>query len=265
MYIRKQRNQEIYNIYYPDGSIHSSHQSRQIAKHHLTLPSQLVSEGRTPRCIGGSIFSDFSGIKAIVTGSRKDGLPPSSREVLKKYGTIPIIKATLYRHPIPNYIHEAILLLSKGEKLPYDKYMHLGILLILQDGRRINVEKDYNVTISITKTLPIDTELKEVPLYNNQLTLNEIITNTRDKMGLMKFEKYEAFGKNCQNFVLNLMRANNIGDKSDEEFVIQDLSDLIKIVDRYPYLKKIINSATDTARAFHILVYGAGRKKYMSI
>lgn len=248
MYIRKKRNQEIYNIHDYYGNIISSHPTRKLAIQQQIQHLQ-----------GGSIFSDINKINAIIS-SRKDGLPPSSREILKKYGNIPIVKATLYRHPIPNYIHKAILYLAKGKKLPYDKYMHLGILFTLQDGRIINVEKDYNVIISINKKLPRETEIKEVPLHNHNLTMNEIIDKTRNKMGLAKFERYEALGKNCQNLVLNIMRANHIGNKSDEEFVIQDLSDLIKIIDNYPYLKQIINATTDTARALDIILHGAGRQ-----
>jgi len=247
--IRKKRNQDLYCIYFPDGSLHSTHPTRRLAKQSIK---------------GGSIFSDIDKVNAIITGSRKDGLPPSSREVLKKYGNIPVVKCDLYRYPISSTFHKAIILLAKGEKLKYDKYMHLGILFTLSDGKVINVEKDYNVIISLNKKLPPQTEIKDVPLYHHHLTMNEIITNTRNKMGLTKFEKYEALGRNCQNLVLNILRANHIGNKSDEEFVIQDLSDLIKIIDRYPYLKQIINASTDTARAVDILLHGAGRIKYQA-
>ena len=78
-------------------------------------------------------------------------------------------------------------------------------------------------------------------------------------MGLYKFETYEPLGKNCQNLILNILRANHIGNKSDEEFVIQDLSDLIKVIDKYPYLKQIMNSTKSAQRAFDILLHGAGR------
>ena len=46
MYIRKQRNKDVYHIYYPTGEIHSSHFSRKIAKQHLKGGGTGASTGR---------------------------------------------------------------------------------------------------------------------------------------------------------------------------------------------------------------------------
>jgi len=245
MFVRKVRNQDVYNLHNHDGSIISTHPTRRQAKKVL---------------LGGGLLDN---IRAIQTGTRLKGMPPKSRKTLQDYGDHKIIHAEIFRYVIPSYLTYALNLYSAGKtfnSVPYDKLFHLGIIFTLDNGRKILVEKNEIVNIvPFSKSMPSDAEYRLVSLNGQQLTLNEIIDNTINRMGLSKFETYHAFSLNCQNMILNLLRSNKIGNKADEEFVIQDLSKIINNIDKFPKIRKVINSLTDLARAFNIAVYGAGR------
>ena len=81
-------------------------------------------------------------------------------------------------------------------------------------------------------------------------------------MGLT-FSKYTALHYNCQNFVLNILQVNHIGNKIDEEFVKQNLSDLIKKAHQYPFLEQVVNSITDLGYAADVIRQGAGRVHFL--
>jgi hypothetical protein len=104
MYIRKQRNKEIYNIYHPSGEIISSHSTRRSAKQQLK---------------GGYIGSAYNAYDAYKTFSqgREQGLPPYSRDTLKKYGKHRVVNAILFRRPIPSALTYALKLYVDNNKL----------------------------------------------------------------------------------------------------------------------------------------------------
>lgn len=259
MYIRKQRNQEIYNIHHPSGEIISSHPTRRSAK-------QQLKGGY----IGiGSAYNAYDAYKTFSQG-RELGLPPYSRDTLKKYGSHRVVNAILFRRPIPSALTYALKLYVDNNKLfttAYDKLMHLGIMLILDNGIIISVDKNQIINIKKidkieTQSTRTGTEIQEVNLNNHIYTLDQVINNTRNRMGDQKFEVYNAFKSNCQDLILNLLEANHYGNKSDRDFVKQDLTELIRNIKFYPYFQAFLQGVTDLARLSDILFYGKGRIKY---
>jgi hypothetical protein len=175
-----------------------------------------------------------------------------SRNTLKEVGDAKVFGAKLYRTPVPAYLIEILNVVSLGdfkkklEKTEYDKLFHLGIILETSKGR-VLIEK--NEVINVSKSIPNKTEGyedKEVTLNNHNLTVQEVLDNTR---GVLqdRFFKYSAYDNNCQNFILSLLKANNIGSEKDREFVKQDTEELFK---SNPYLRKLANTITDTASRF---------------
>ena len=260
MYVRKTRNQEIYNIHHPSGEIISSHPTRRIAK-------QLLRQHVQGGFIGiGSAYNAYDTYKTFTQG-REQGLPPYSRDTLKKYGNHRVVNAILFRRPIPSALTYALKLYIDNNKVfttSYDKLFHLGIMLILDNGIIISVDK--NQVINIKKIDKIEnqssrtgTEIQEVNLNNHIYSLDQVISNTRTRMG-DKFEVYNAFTSNCQDLILNLLESNKYGNKSDREFVKQNLEELIKNIRFYPYFQAFLQGFTDLARLSDILFYGKGRK-----
>jgi len=255
MYIRKTRNQEIYNIHYPTGEIISSHPTRRSAK-------QVLKGG----FIGPTtVYNAYDTYKTFTQG-REQGLPPYSRDTLKKYGSHRVVNAILFRRPIPSALTYALKLYVDNNKIfttSYDKLMHLGVMLFLDNGIIISVDKNQVINIKKIDKIEVQssktgTEIEEVNLNNHVYTLDQVISNTRTRMG-DKFEVYNAFTSNCQDLILNLLDANKYGNKIDREFVKQNLDQLIKNIKFYPYFQAFLQGVTDLARLSDIILYGKGR------
>jgi hypothetical protein len=175
-----------------------------------------------------------------------------SKNTLKEVGDAKVFGAKLYRTPVPDYLIEILNVVSLGDfkkKLKdteYDKLFHLGIILETSKGR-VLIEK--NEVINVSKSIPSKTEgyeEKEVTLHNHNLTVQEVLDNTQ-RVLQDRFFKYSAYDNNCQNFILSLLKANNIGSEKDKEFVKQDTEELFK---SNPYLRKLANTITDAAGRF---------------
>lgn len=257
MYIRKQRNKEIYNIHHPSGEIISSYPTRRSAKQ--VLKGGFISPT--------TIYNAYDAYKTFSQG-REQGLPPYSRDTLKKYGKHRVVNAILFRRPIPSALTYALKLYVDNNKVfttSYDKLFHLGIMLILDNGIIISVDKNQIINIKKidkieTQSTRTGTEIQEVNLNNHIYTLDQVINNTRTRMGDQKFEVYNAFKSNCQDLILNLLEANHYGNKSDRDFVKQDLTELIRNIKFYPYFQAFLQGVTDLARLGDILIYGKGRR-----
>jgi len=66
-------------------------------------------------------------------------------------------------------------------------------------------------------------------------------------MGKDLYYKYSASNNNCQNFIFNVLKANDLGDSADFSFVKQDTEDLFK---SNPFLRKLSDTVTDIAGRF---------------
>jgi len=71
------------------------------------------------------------------------------------------------------------------------------------------------------------------------------------------FLTYNAAHNNCQVFILSVLKANNIGNQQDYDFVKQDTEELFNDL---PNLRKLTNSITDLGGLANNLVYGDGLK-----
>jgi hypothetical protein len=180
-----------------------------------------------------------------------------AKKILSEVGDSEIKSIKLMRTPVPDYIIELLNIVSFGDfkkklkETEYDKLFHLGIVFDTTKGR-VLVEK--NEVINISKDIPENIEgyeEKNIPI-NRRTNLNEILKNTQQRLG-DKYFKYSAYDNNCQNFILNLLKANNLGNESDYEWVKQDTEELFKT---NPYLRKLSNTVTDVASRFT----GRGRK-----
>ena len=84
----------------------------------------------------------------------------------------------------------------------------------------------------------------------NGLTLNMMLERTHLLMG-GKFLAYSAYNNNCSDFVLAMLRANNLATPSNTLFTEQATQSLFT-----PELRKVSNTITDIAGATNILLQG---------
>ena len=76
------------------------------------------------------------------------------------------------------------------------------------------------------------------------LTINELIAKTSKRMGA-DFIKYRAFSTNCQHFIINLLRANDLDTPELTKFVMQDSKAVLEGLPSY--LEDVSDNLTDVA------------------
>jgi len=203
-------------------------------------------------------------VKAVVYG--REDYPPKVRKILKEYGNEVISGLTLMRTPVSGLLTGALSLFSLGKfgkrmDKSFDQLFHLFLEIKTQSGKRFSVEKNEVIVIEMNPKKRDKTEIKEVT--NNlpqNLTIQEMLDKTKEAMGTENFFRYSAIDKNCQDFLLNIFRANNIGDKTDLTFIKQDTQQLFKDL---PYLAKLTNAITDLGAKVNVITEGAGVANYV--
>jgi hypothetical protein len=183
---------------------------------------------------------------------------PTINKLLEQYGNRQIESITIYRKPIQSYINQVLNTLSLGQlnknlkEANYDKLFHLYMIVKLSYYEYILIEK--NERINIHKVNKIDNMIENKEINNiNNLTINEMLNNTINRIGNDNFYTYKAHSWNCQNFIMNVLKSNNLLDNELMDFILQDTE---KIFYKMGYLKPISDMVTDTAATLNIIKEG---------
>jgi hypothetical protein len=177
-----------------------------------------------------------------------------------------IIKSiVVYRKPIQEILKQSLNILSFGkfvenlEKSPYDKIYHLymiinlefDISLILEKNERINIKvlnyKDYHNLTDNIENIKID-------LLDKKIKLMDLLNNTKDVMGKFYFQ-YDSRIYNCQNFILNILKSNNIYKQEYEKFIYQNPKYFFHNIS---YLGKFNKLITDLGAKIDLIKRGSG-------
>jgi len=186
------------------------------------------------------------------------GMPPNVKKILEKYGDELIRDIDIVRNPVGKALTGALSVASMGEfgrnlqNAPYDKLFHLKIVITLQSGVRVSLEKVERVSMTVNPKPVKDEESTPTPLNGKSITLNQLYENARNKMGGL-FYPYSARDNNCQNFILNVLQASGVGNTQDYEFVKQDTKSLFG---DNSFLRKASNTITDIGARFNVLQQG---------
>ena len=189
----------------------------------------------------------------------RNDLPPKVRSLLKKNGDKIIASAVINRKPVQKQLTSLLNAVSFGQfkknisSAPYDELFHLSIVLNTTDGKRIMVEK--NEVINMSMTPKKGGETYPITPFSTGKTLNEIMENTRKKMGDTKFFSYSARNNNCQDFIMSLLQANGMGDADEFKFVKQDTKQMFKGLKT---LSTVADFITDMAGTADVIIKGKG-------
>jgi hypothetical protein len=209
---------------------------------------------------GGYLPNNLKIAKAVIFG--RNDYPPKVRNILKKYGNEIIVSYKLKRTPVSSLITSALNIVSFGEfnkrfkDSDYDQLFHLFLEITTQTGKRISIEKNAVIHMEVSPPTRANEDVEDIT--NNiptDITINTLMNNTRKRMGESNYFNYNSKSNNCQDFILNILQANKIGDNSDIEFVKQDTDFLFK---NLPILQRIANATTDLGAKVDVLTKGAG-------
>jgi hypothetical protein len=184
-----------------------------------------------------------------------DQLSPPNQDIVNKYGDDIITRIVIKRTPLPKLFTQSVNYLVNEH---FDRLFHLYVEFTLTDGTRILLEKNERIKLVVNHQERKDSESEEVSVFQSQLTLNEILVKTKSRMGQDSFYSYNAGTNNCQDFILNVFDANQIGDETDRKFIKQDLNDISK---KNPLLTRIAEFITNTGAFGRVALEGGNLGK----
>lgn len=198
-----------------------------------------------------------------MTNGRVYLVPQSLKKTISLFENNIITGATIYRHPVDGWIRKSLNVLG-AQKQPFDKLFHLRLLLKLDNGKDIFIEKNERLNSGVgmgakkegLETIPIDQS--DLP---QGLTYGQLVHNTKELQG-DKFLTYSSSSNNCQYFIMAILQANRFGNISKySNFIKQDTESIFK---NNPALRKIANTFTDLGGNMSVL-QGQGTRQHTNV
>ena len=186
--------------------------------------------------------------------------PPRVQEFLNRYGNMSISNITLRRAPIKSAINTMLNFLSFGKwnelrkKYGYDTFYHLSMVFNVANTTAV-LEKNQVINLSTGYNQQPDTEVMPIQSPPN-ITVNDLMENTRKAMGDTNFFTYDAFTNNCQIFLMNVLKANGLLTDSAKSFIVQPIENLVKELPSY--MKPVARALTDVAAVGDIALQNTG-------
>jgi hypothetical protein len=245
--------------------IKSAHITKNFIKYRITPPKrgEYYSKYITPEIFivfsndadGGFDISRYiKGFYKAIVGNR-DNLKPSVRDLLSQIGDKPINSLYVQRKPISSKITTILNITNNvsGNKEIHDDLFHLYIVVEI-DNLLYKLEKNEDINLDRYQgdVSPQDNvKINNIP---NNLTLNSMIQNTINKIGEHDFFNYDAFSTNCQHFILNVLKSNNINISPElHKFIMQNVSDIAP-----EFSKKISYYVTSLKNRLNLISEGYG-------
>lgn len=180
-------------------------------------------------------------------------------KTLQQVGDIPISSPlVIIRTPLNKYLTHALNFISLGKvkelqkKYNYDKLFHLSVIVVV-GGHKIIVEKNEVVHVGPLQDKDINNETEFFHINfkpNVDLTLNNMLSRTKEIMGHHLFYSYSALGNNnCQDFIRNFLNSSDLLTPQASNFIFQNMTSLVNDLKKsgYGYVPKVVDAITDTA------------------
>ncbi len=194
--------------------------------------------------------------------------PNSASKTMELLGNLVVVSAEIVRTPINPMIEKLANYLSLGKieeakkELNYDKLFHLQLVLNVKDKKnnikKVSIQKTERVQVD-DRILYVNSDSEYLPINigNRKFTPNMMLEKTRMRIGDYDFFGYHAFENNCQNFVLELLKTEDLVTKEISNFVYQDIESIAKKIPEIS--KKILKVVTDLGNSISkILGFGEG-------
>jgi len=197
-----------------------------------------------------------------------DNYTYQQQSIINTYGKNIITEIQVCRKPVQGILKKTLNVLSFGKflnnlkKSPYDDVYHLFIIIKLDNNIQILLEKNERISIKVLNKNELsslfNSENINIDLLNKEIIFMDLLNNTYKNMGKNYFI-YDSSLYNCQNFVMNILKSNEIYDIKYEKFIYQNP---IYLFHNLSYLKKFNNVVTNIGAKFNLLITGSGVPKY---
>ena len=185
-------------------------------------------------------------------------------KILDKYGNQKIRSIYIGRRPINSLVEKAFNIISLGkwsklrDQYYYDKLFHLFLIIQLDDDTIISFEKNSIVTATEddVRCSTKDTECVKLDYPTDSITLDDLVRKPLERIGKEKYFIYDPFKQNCQIFIRAVLETFGLYSKKAEEFIYQDITDIVK---ELPWYVKYVAKGVTDLDATVSKVTGAGK------
>ena len=197
---------------------------------------------------GGGLWDNvkhgFNTVKGLFENNLHD-FPGPSKKTLSQYENQPVLSMYLMRAPIQAGVNTALNVVSFGawdKAKNYDKLFHLSLVAEIPN-RKVIIEKLSTVNISTAFSQKPNAEILNIDMQGKQVTLGKLIYNTLDAIGQDDFFLYSGLnGRNCQNFIKNILKSNGLLRPEYDQWLFQDMTETKK---KLPgYVSNIMDTVT---------------------
>jgi len=176
--------------------------------------------------------------------------PPADRKLIEEVGSEKVEKLTLFRYPIA--LSKFAKFIGALKNTPYDDLIHIGVVI---NGKYLT-EKDAVLNFEKSGVPSQSTDTLDVQLGTKSITINDLLENTRKRMGDQRFSEYRALSWNCQDYLQNMLEANGVSTSETTKFIKQDLEQITKNLPSYA--NAISNFFTGAKAVVNRLTKGEG-------
>lgn len=213
------------------------------------------------RGIGDVVNEVKDRIDGFLTAQRGNA-SPAFRNMMSKLHAVPIKAITIFRKPLTGIIQKLANWFSLGKyqenikRMDYDDVYHLGMIILLESGVLLKLDKSEVVNLVQLKTMDKGIQMEQVPanIMPKGLVLGDMLTNGIKEAGSVeKYFDYDPINNNCQYFVKYCLKGNGMWNSTIEKFVWQDPKEILRGMDG---LAKEAQGITDFAGRLDILLNG---------
>lgn len=200
---------------------------------------------------------------AVLTGDLVDyfglGYDAAAAKFLVEHGNEQITSLVLRRAPVDWKLNAALNAITMGtwdgsrHRYGYDDIMHVSLII---NGRYVT-QRLSRVSITMKEPDYPRSEFMQVDGLGQgrTFTIQSLLDTTEKYVGRDVFFKYDTWTNNCQDYLLNILEANDLGKSPFVRgFLKQDVSDVLK--EQPDYLQTVTGVLTNLGQ-----IVGAGKKR----
>jgi len=197
-----------------------------------------------------------SAVKALTDVARdvSTQYPPQVRRVLAEHGAHRITNVKLCKEVVSQNTEFLLKALSgpstweaAKRKHGFDRFYHLFMIISMEDGMQLHVEK--NEVIRMSPNPRACPDALDLGAPATPITVGEMMERTKQRVGDRDFFTYDPLVNNCQNFVSQLLRTMGLLNQTSNKFVFQDIAGLR--AELPSYTKYLAKGLTDLGAFFN--------------
>lgn len=182
------------------------------------------------------------------------------RDLISKYKDYKIVHILGAKQPIESSVQWLANIISSGKyeqaksKLGYDNFFHVYLILRLEDGTKLKLEKNEVINMEVITGLQKNTGSYNIGDTN--IRLGDFLSRGEQLMGPDKYFDYDGFTNNCQIYLLSLLKANGLINKDISDFFGQDSQAVAEELGGL--VSGLFRGVIKTAQIYNLLRYGRG-------